>query len=1151
MPGVYDSLEIVEGVGIGDAGYKEPLSLGPPGVCHGKLENGLTYYVCQCARPKERIAIGLAVRVGSVAEREEEQGVAHILEHLAFNATERYSNHDIVKFLESIGADFGACQNAYTSADETVFELVVPSEPAGLLEQAIGVLAEFAFSIRCAQEDIEKERGAVMEEWRMGRDAAGRSQEAHWKLIMEGSQYADRLPIGTEAVIKGVGSDTVRGFFDRWYRPEEMAVVVVGDLAGGAAGCAAVVETITRLLGSTPRGGRAGPSPPPMPKFSYAPHEEPRCKVMVDREAADSSVLVSFKTVREESLTPEEYVDGLLDIVFESCLGNRLYKLSRDADAPPFISACVGKDPLTSTVQSNTLSASAMEGGALRALECLLTEVARVRLHGFDAREIERALLSVRSNVESMFIERENDYCQDLRDELLRHFLNGEAVLGPEMEARLSKTLLHHVTKEAVDAKASAMRPSCSCVVKVVEHQSHCSDEDLASVVKRVAAAEASGDIGPWVEDAVPEHLIAPGALPPAGSVVSTRTFGGALGEVLITGFARGGLSEVSADRLVSARMATDIAEPLGVCGLKPSVLSDVLAGKRVGLGISDGGAFSRSFRGVQSPADIEVALQLCHLLFKTRLEVDEKELVQVMRLARQSVEAQLRDPRYYYTKRVLQINSGGHAFFAPTTMADLDAVDAAVALDYHNANYVNPAEFTVVLTGNLDSTTLVPLLCQYLGCIPAVDLPVPRKLQDVTPLQVTFPQGRVVEDVQVAMVNSLTQTQITLPATVPRADILRQSFMLLLGCRLLETRLMQRMRFKAGGIYTVQVSPTFGHDAPSNTGDAVGQLCIAFSCDPGARAKLSQMALTELAKLQDKGPSTAELSTIANLERIQFENNQQENDYWHEVLVGGYQSRLFDACRNVQQVYERRLVARTEVLASLSTATMRASLRALLPFPCDARCTIISMVPDGSGEGGDEGEDEGEEEGEEPEGTGGGPPSPVASPRTRRAKPPAVAASGGAAPTAGTGAAGAGAGSRKRSTRASGGGATPEAVPGSSKRCKAGAPKEHGEPDAAAAPAPKAAPKAAAPVAKAKAASKPQVDAKPKVAAKPTAAAKATKAAAASPKASSAPAAPAATKAGGAAAGGKDKSKSVPAKAQAKVKPAAVEASGRSGRRR
>ncbi|MEW5319769.1 MAG: hypothetical protein WDW38_010898 [Sanguina aurantia] len=830
----------------------------------------------------------------------QDPGLAHIVEHLAFNGTEKYSNHEIVRFLEKIGAEFGACQNAYTSSDETVYQLVLPCDDPALLGDALSVLSQFAFHIRCAEGDLAKERGAVLEEARMSRDAAGRMQEAHWKLIFKGSKYADRLPIGKDSVIKGAPAALVKAFYERWYRPESMAVVVVGDFEDADA-VVSLIQTHLALGAS-----RSLEPAPALPSYSFAPHAAPRFGVLVDRESSHAGIFVSFKHVRQPISTPAEFLRHLEDSVFQIALGSRLFRLSRDVDPPLHFSL----------VQRRASERHrGKPRGVLRALESLLTEVARVRLHGFSVREIDRAKSELMADVENNYLERDQGYCWDIRDEYLRHFLNGEFVTGMEYEARLSKTLLPSITRESVETRASQFAPDASCVVKVVLHKASVTEEQLAQVVARVAALEASKSIPAQEEMILPDEIMAVPA--PTGSIVSEREYevlGGTellLGngmrvffkstvfqndEILVTGIAHGGMSEVPRELFVTASMSSVIAGQLGVFGHKPEIMDELLAGKRVGLEVSEG-AYSRSFTGVQSPCDLDTAMQLIHLLFTTNVTVNRAEVSKVMEIVKQGLDAQMRSPSYDYGNRLRAINFGDCYYFDPITHETFATIDAHVACAHHTFNYRNPAQFKVVFTGNVTRETFLPLVETYLASIPTTALPPPIDPINITPLKVSFPAEPVIKDIQVDMVSPIGQTQITLPVMLVRGVARVELVWLSLGCRLLETRLLQRLRFQFGEVYTVSVAPFFGCEAPSNTGDLHGSVSISFTCDPANKDRLIAMALDELSLLQMSGPTQEEINTL-------------------------------------------------KVLEEFDTNSMRMALQRLFPYPCTTRYTAITMIP-------------------------------------------------------------------------------------------------------------------------------------------------------------------------------------------------------------
>ncbi|OMO67363.1 hypothetical protein CCACVL1_20585 [Corchorus capsularis] len=443
----------------------------PFGVDYGRLDNGLVYYVRSNSKPRMRAALALAVKVGSVLEEEDERGVAHIVEHLAFSATKRYTNHDIVKFLESIGAEFGACQNAVTSADETVYELFVPVDKPELLSQAISVLAEFSTEIRVSKEDLEKERGAVMEEYRGNRNASGRMQDAHWALMMEGSRYAERLPIGLEKVIRTVSSETVKRFYQKWYHLHNMAVIAVGDFSD--------TQTVVELIKTHFGEKNLAPDPPIIPLFPVPSHEEPRFSCFVESEAAGSAVMISYKMPADELKTVKDYRDMLAESMFLHALNQRFFKISRRKN-PPYFSCSAAADAL----------------------------VARVRLHGFSEREISVVRALLMSEIESAYLERDQMQSTSLRDEYIQHFINDEPVIGIEYEAQLQKTILPYLSASEVSKFAEKLQTSCSCVLKTIEPRASATIDDLKNVVLKINNLEKEGNISPWDDEHIPEEIV-------------------------------------------------------------------------------------------------------------------------------------------------------------------------------------------------------------------------------------------------------------------------------------------------------------------------------------------------------------------------------------------------------------------------------------------------------------------------------------------------------------------------------------------------------------------------------------------------------------------------------------------------------------------
>lgn len=933
---------------------EQPLGDKPYGVVYGRLDNGLTYYVRSNSKPKMRAALALVVKAGSVLEEEHERGVAHIVEHLAFNATTKYTNHDIVKFMESIGAEFGACQNAMTSADDTIYELFVPVDKPELLPQAISVLAEFSTEIRVSAEDLEKERGAVMEEYRGSRNANGRMQDSHWALMMAGSKYAERLPIGTEKVIRTVSAATVKQFYKKWYHLKHMALIAVGDFPSSES----VIELIRMHFGQK----SSVHEPPDIPRFPVPSHDNPRFSCFVDSEAAGSAVMISCKFPAQELKTIKDYRDLLVESMFLLALNQRLFKVSRRGD-PPFHSCSAAADDLVYPIKAYIMTSSCKENGTIEALEAMLMELARIHLHGFSEREISivRALLS--SAIESAYMERDQIQSTSLRDEYVQHFLCNEPVVGIEFEAQLQKTLLPTISAAEVAAYSQKLCTTCNCVIKAIEPQATVTLDDLKNAVSKITCLEERRNIMPWDEEHVPEEIVT--IKPNSGSVDQQQEYADIKvtelilsngmrvcykctdfldDQVLISGYSYGGLSELSETDYLSCSMGSTIAGELGIFGHKPSVLMDMLAGKRAEVGAKLG-PYMRTFSADCSPTDLETALQLVYQLFTTNVEPREDEVRKVMDMAEEAIRAQERDPYTAFANRVREINYGNSYFFRPIRISDLKRVDAFKSCEYFSNCFKDPSTFTVVIVGNIDPATSCPLILQYLGGIPKPPIPIIQfSRDDLNGLPFTFPDNIIREIVRRPMVEAQCSVQLCFPVELKNGAMIEEIHFVGFLSKLLETKMMQVLRFKHGQIYSAGVSVFLGGNKPSRTGDVRGDISINFSCDPSMSSTLVDLALDEIWHLQKEGPSNEDVSTILEIEQRAHENGLQENYYWLDRILRSYQSRVYSG--DLGGSFQIQEEARLKVRSSLSPSTSKSALQRILPFPCRKKYTVVILVP-------------------------------------------------------------------------------------------------------------------------------------------------------------------------------------------------------------
>ena len=818
------------------------------------------------------------------------------------------------------------CQNAYTSADETCYELLLPVDGPQdpLLDQALAILAQFAWKIRCSQEDVDSERGAILEEWRAGRDARGRDAEAYWHLLHRGTLYADRLPIGLEAVIRGVTPDTVRHWYSTWYRPRRMAVVAVGDWGDREDG--AVVDAIRAAFdGVQPMTADPGPE---VPCVAFAPHEATRVLCVTDRELQGTAVSVSFGHARVHQITPRDFRAAFVVNLLIECLNSRLFRASR-SQPPPFYSASSSVEDVTATMGLFVLGASAPVGGALPALEAMLVELARVRLHGLTEREVAIGVSRIKASIETNYVERDQAESEDLRDEYVRHFTSGEAVVGLEHETRLSLALLASITRDDLAAYAARLRGCASCIMKVTcgaTDKRPPSEAELLSVLARVDAQEAEGSIPPPDVAQVPTSLMpAPPAVTPEARIMSRRewnawgvhelTLSNGLrvaikrtpwldDQVLLSAFAHGGLSQLPNGRAYwSACSSTMLASEAGPFGHAPEVLEDILAGMRCGITPSIG-AYKRGFSGDQSPADLEQALALCHLLFITRPTAAPAQLRAAYDMAKERIRAQKRDALSKFTQAVKDTIYGPRCHLTRAmTERQLAAFSPDEALRYFADAFNNPAEWTVTLVGAVpDDATLEPLLTTYLATLPRQSQPAPMLPADVRPVPWAFPAAPVRRTVRAFMAEPQAQVQVALPLVmVNRAAATsheqagfahEDALWLRLACIVLESRLLRSLRFRAGKVYSLSATPFFGMEAPSCTPPFRGDCAVVLSCEASAAWDIVDAILVEVRGLQTVGPTQEEADTAAELERRAFEVSLEQNGTWLERVQAGYQAR-------------------------------------------------------------------------------------------------------------------------------------------------------------------------------------------------------------------------------------------------------------------
>uniref|UniRef100_A0A7S0SIB4 Peptidase M16 C-terminal domain-containing protein n=1 Tax=Mantoniella antarctica TaxID=81844 RepID=A0A7S0SIB4_9CHLO len=601
--------------------------------------------------------------------------------------------------------------------------------------------------------------------------------------------------------------------------------------------------------------------------------------------------------------------------------------------APPFFSAACSMEEATRTTSLFSVQIVCEEGKAMCGLEAGLRELARARLHGFSPQELRIAAAKQLAEAEQLFVERDQTYCTSLRDELVGHFLRGELVVGAEEEARLSKSCTERMTCADLHEYADKLRINRSCVIRAMEGRAATREDDISAAVATIQAEEDAGEITENAMFKVPENLIEKDGLMTAGSIVDERTFpnlgftvvGLANGmrvamkttnflddQVLVRCFARGGMSEVSRAEHLDSLYANTIASELGMYGFKPEVLHDIMAGKRCEMSAKTG-TYTRRVDGDTSPTDIESGLQLLHILFTSdvsRMLVPE-ELEAVLRMQEQAIRNRRRDPASVYNETIRHLVYGRTFQSKPLQVRDVRRMKPSEACRHFNANFSDPAEFTVVLVGAFDEGKVRPMLEKYLGSIPPPKVPRPR-ITEVKPVPFTFPAGVINKDLRVPMVEPMSMASITFPVNIPNPDydthlktvpavtlegsaaLTKEKLLCVFASSIIERRLLALLRFKFGEIYTCSAGTSFAYQDPAARGATLrGDVMINFSCDPSAGHRLAELAMEDVRAMQRDGPTAEEVATAVEVETRALEVRLQENAYWREYYEALHNSRL------------------------------------------------------------------------------------------------------------------------------------------------------------------------------------------------------------------------------------------------------------------
>jgi zinc protease len=845
-------------------------------IVTGELPNGLRFYIRQNSRPEKRASLQLAVKAGSIDETDRQQGLAHFLEHMAFNGTRRFKAGELIAALEQTGARLGPHVNAYTSFDETVYQFQLPTDKEGVVEKGLQALGDFAGGMVLDPKEIDKERGVVIEEWRGGLGVGSRIRDQQVPVLYYQSKYAERLPIGKPDVLKSFTPDDLRAFYTRWYRPDRMAVVAVGDFDPKK------MEALIRAE----FGGLAKPSAaPPDRSYPVPLPGELQVKVTSDAEATQSSVSIIRKRPSEPDGTVGDYRRGLVQQLIYQMLNERFDEISRKPEAPFLGAGAYGSD-LAPSVATFSLGASVQEGRIENGLAALQIESRRVQQHGFGAAELERAKKWVLASYDRAYTERDKTESGSYVQEYVNNFLLGEPSPGIEYEHRLVQALVPGITAaEVADAARKLFADTSRVILAVSPQKPGLTVPDEPRLRAAVTAAEsvavtAWNDVGSdrALMEAVPEPgtIVNRREVPELGVTVVTLSNGVEAwlkptdfknDQVLFSFSGSGGSSLADAARFPEAQLAPAQVELSGVGGHSAVDLQKLLAGRILEVSASIG-LSSQAVSGSSTPANLETALQVLNL-YVTAPGNDAQAFDLIKRQLEASYANRERNPNAVFSEKVAQVNTMDHYTARPLTVDRIKALDRQAMVAFYADRFANAADFTFFMVGAFKVDDAIPLVARYVGSLPSAGKPASRFKN----VGLAFPAAN--ERVKVERGKEpRSQTVISFFAAPPLEE--NEQSRVEAATEVLEIALRDILREELGETYSVSV----GSIQPLPQPD-YGRIVVSFGAAPENVDRMVERVMQEVQRLQKEGPSQDLTTRAKESARREHETAVKQNGFW------------------------------------------------------------------------------------------------------------------------------------------------------------------------------------------------------------------------------------------------------------------------------
>jgi len=855
-----------------------------PATSKGVLKNGLTYYVKSNSTPKNRAEMMLVVSAGSVLEDTDQLGIAHFCEHMSFKGTRNFPKNELIKYFESIGMEFGPEINAYTSFDETVYMLNVPLDKEEYIQKGLQVLYDWASQVTDADEDINKERGVIHEEWRGGQGAQQRMMNQWLPVFLKNSKYATRLPIGEMEIIDKCNPEVLRRFRNDWYRPDLQAIIVVGDFDQPQ-----MVKMIEEKFSAIPAKINARKKE----NFPVPDHAETLVKIVTDKEATYSAASLYIKHPMDIDLTVKGYRTSILYSLYNQMINLRLSELTQKEN-PPFVMGQSDYGGLIGPADVYTSTAITHPGKIPVGLNAVLLENERIRKFGFTQTELDRNKEAMLKSMESYYNERDKRESMSIAEEYSRNFLmRKEPVPGIELEFAYYKAFMPSISLEEINTLAGKWITDENRVVVITAPEVNGVPAPTDSEIRNVLSEVQKQSIVDYIDETTNEPLMK--TMPVAGRVINekkitevdavewTLSNGSKVvlkptdfkdDEILFNGFSWGGSSLYPQSDNISASFASTIMDISGIADFKLTTLQKMLAGKEVSV-TPVIKMLTQSLEGSSNASDVETLFQLINLYF-THPRFDKTAFSSYITRMRSELDNKDVSPESAFADTFNVVASNYHPRMKPLSKEMLDEAKFTRIEQIGKERFANPAAFTYFFVGKIDTVTIKPLIEKYLA-----SLPVAKIKEHWVDLGIRKPTG-VIEKIVHKGKESKSIQYILFHGKLDYStkDIIELDAL----SKILTTRLLESIRQDKSSVYYIGAQPGYNKWPVTDY-----EMTIYYGTAPEKLKELKESVFTAIRDLIEHGPKQEEVDKAREKIRRERETNLRENSYWEGVLKTYY----------------------------------------------------------------------------------------------------------------------------------------------------------------------------------------------------------------------------------------------------------------------